>query len=528
MLRNLNKDNVMEILSQMTIEQKVGMTYCARCIREGDEEFTIELIKKRAVGCIQLNPYQKAVAERVLKEIDYPIILINDAEMGYPTSPLPKIPLVSLSACNKKEYFEAFAKGVVHDAKNEGINGTWGPVVDIQVVDGPCRVHRRFSDNPYEVAKAAEIISEIYKKNHFLSTGKHYPRGDDSPFDTHMTDGISNATEKELVEFDLVPYIELMNKGLLPSIMTNHNVYVNIDPEYPASLSKKVIDIIRNLGFDGITFTDSFAMMGILQKFGEENVYGMAINAGNDIVLPNYRTSVEDAYNLLLQNYKDGAFSEERLNEAARRVLTGMAYVGEKPENPTVFTKEDEKLLHDVSKACITAVCDEGTDAKLSGNDEDRLFIVTTPMENVGGGGGEISVADWYKAEKIAEKIKKEFPKSGVEFIPEYSTQRDNDRVLTAATKYKEVVFVTYCTTTSYLGTDCFTRRLESVINCLIHSGKLSTVVHFGNPYAVNKLLHVKRKIFGYLITESQNYAIDVLKGNIKAEGTLPFNIDFN
>lgn len=528
MLKNLNSNNVNKILSQMSTEQKIGMTCCARCFSERDVEFTISLIKRRAVGCIQLLAGGNAINEKIFKEADYPIIFINDAEMGYPTSNLPKIPLISLAACNKKEYYEAFAKGVVRDAQNAGIKGTWGPVIDIQTVDGPCRVHRRFSDNPSDVSWASEQIAEVYRRNRFMSCGKHYPKGDDSPFDTHMTDGYSSATEKELVEFDLVPYVHLMKKGLLPSIMTNHNVYPAIDPDYPASLSKKVIDIIRNLGFDGIAFTDSLAMMGVLQKFGEENVYGRAIFAGNDIVLPNYRTSVEDAFNYLKKNYEDGVFSEERLNEAARRVLTGMAYVTEKPENPTMFTQEDEKILYNVAKDCITAVCDEGINPHLSGCNNEKLFIVTTDMKSTGGGGGEISVADWYKPERIAEKIKEEFPGAGIEFIPEYSAQTDNDRVLTASTKYSEVVFVTYCTTTSYLGTDCMTRRLESVINCLAHSGKLSTVVHFGNPFAVKNLFHIPRKIFGYLIPESQIYAIDALKGNIEAKGRLPFDIKFN
>ena len=433
--------------------------------------------------------------------------------MGYPTSDLPKVPIISLAACDKKEYYEAFAKGIVRDAQNDGIKGTWNPVVDIQIVDGPCRTHRHFSDNPSKVSESAEYLSEVYRRNNFLSCGNHYPSGNYSPFDTHMTEGVANITEKELIDFDLVPYIELMNKGLLPSIMTNHCLYPKIDPDYPASLSKKIIDIIRNKGFDGIVFTDSLAMMGTLQKFGEENVYGRAIWAGNDIVLPNYRNSVEAGFNYLKKNYEDGAFTEERLNEAARRVLTGMAYISEKPENPTVFTEEDEENLNNVARDCITAVCDNGIDAKLSEIDSEKLFIVTTPQDSSSGGRGEISVADWYKAERVADKIKREFPKSRVEFIPEYPTQKDNDRVLAAATKYKEVVFVTYCTTTSYLGTDCMTRRLEAVANALAHSGKLSTVVHFGNPYAVKKTVTRSEKNIRISDTRITGFCNRCIKG---------------
>lgn len=515
-------------IENMTIEQKLGMVFCARKFSEEDIEFIIELIKKHALGCVQLPANYPGIVERILKEADYPILVFNDAEDGFPTTDLPKIPLMSLAACNKKEYYQAFAKGVVRDAKAAGFNGNWGPVIDVLRCDGPCKVSRHFSDSPQKVAEAAEEISRIYKQNHYLSTGKHYPGGEDVAFDTHMAEGASNVSEEELIEFDLVPYMHLYEKGLLPCIMTRHTIFNKIDPEYPASLSKKVIDIIRRYGYEGVVFTDSLAMMGILQKYGEANAYGLAIAAGNDIILPNYRTPVKEAFEMLVKEYYDGAFSEERLNDAVRHVLAAQAFVGEEPENPTVFTEDDRSILDNVARDCITAITDEGIDASLSGNNKDRLFVIIEDATTVGGIQAEISTSKWYYPQKIAEKIRKEFPESGIEFLPEFSGQKDNERVLVAATKYKEVVFITYCTTECYLGTDCLTRRTEAVINCLIQSGKVSTVLHFGNPYALKTISHVPRKLFGYTITESQIHAIDVLSGKIKAKGTLPFEIEFN
>jgi hypothetical protein len=310
--------------------------------------------------------------------------------------------------------------------------------------------------------------------------------------------------------------------------MVGHSTYSKIDPDRPASLSKKCIDIFRNMGYDGVFFTDSFAMMAILQKYGEEKLYGMAIDAGIDIVLPNYMTSVEDCYNMLLKNYKDGDFSEERLNEAVRRVLKLMEFVGTEPETPLVITKEDEAMLEAIARDCITAVCDEGVSPALDKNDKKRLFIVLTelgfksdaPKE-------EITVEKWYSPKAVEERIRENFPDAAIEFLPEFSSAGDNDRVLRAATKADEVVFVTFCTTTCYLGTDGLTRRTEAVINALTDSGKLQAVVHFGNPFALKHIDHVSRKIFGYLIPDSQGYAIDVLAGKCEAKGTLPFNVQF-
>ena len=511
-------------IEDMTTRQKLGMVFCARNLEGENLDYILEMIKNRELGCIQLQAHRPDITEKVLAAADYPILVFNDAEMGFPTSDLPKIPLMSLSACDNEEYLRAFAKGISRDAKKAGFNGNWGPVIDILRTDGPCRVHRRLSDDPGKVARSAEVICEVFRQNHHLSTGKHYPGGHDSMFDTHMAEGISDVTEEELLSFDLVPYKHLMEKGLLPCIMTDHSVYRNIDPKYPASLSKKVISIIRNLGYDGVIFTDSFAMMGILQKFGEENIYGMAIDAGNDIILPNYRTPVRDAFEMLCKNFEDGAFTEEQLDNAVRRVLRAQEFVGTESENPTEFTEKDEETLRAVARDCITAVCDDGVSPALDGKNEDKLFIVMKATDNRPGWSGEIEVESWYRHRAIAEKIKSEFPGSGIEFIPEFSGKDDHERVLNEATKYSEVIFITYCDTTSYLGTDALTRRSESVLNSLIHSGKMSAVVHFGNPFALKNLLHTKRIIFGYLIPDSQLHAIDVLAGKLEAKGKLPFD----
>ena len=273
-------------IAEMTTEQKLGMLYCARRFEEEDMEFIIEMVKKRALGCVQAYPQRPEILKRILDAADYPILIICDTERGFPTSELPKTPLISLAACNKKEYYRSFAKGIVRDAKAAGYNGTWGPVIDVLLCDGPGKVSRYFSDNPYKVGEAAEEIASIFKQNNYLSCGKHYPGGDNCPYDSHMVECFNESTEQDLLNCDVIPYMYLHKKGLLPSIMTTHSVFPNIDPEYPASLSKKVIDIIRNLGFDGVAFTDSLAMMGILQKYGEENVYGIAAES-NIVYLPN-------------------------------------------------------------------------------------------------------------------------------------------------------------------------------------------------------------------------------------------------
>ncbi|MBQ5901321.1 MAG: hypothetical protein IIW86_05620, partial [Clostridia bacterium] len=106
--------------------------------------------------------------------------------------------------------------------------------------------------------------------------------------DTHMTENVCKISKEELLEKDIYPYIELNKKGLLPAVMTTHSIFANVDPEYPATFSKKILDILRDKGFTGVYFADSLAMMSVLHKYDEETTYSLCMKAGIDIILPDY------------------------------------------------------------------------------------------------------------------------------------------------------------------------------------------------------------------------------------------------
>ncbi len=515
-------------LEELTTEQKLGMTYCARPDKPEDFDCVIEMVKNHALGSVQVSPTQPEMVKRIKEAADYPILIICDCERGFPTSDLPKISLAALSACDNEEYYRVFAKGVATEAMKVGFNGTWSPVVDILFENGPSSVMRKLSDDPMRVAKAAEIIARVYKQYGYMSSAKHYPGGRKPPYDGHMAPTPSYDTVEDLKASSLIPYKYLMEKGLLPSILTSHTTLQKIDPDTPGTLSAKVQNIIREMGFDGVTFTDSLAMMAILQVYGEERVYGMCIAAGNDIVLPNYRTRVRDAFEMLKKNYyEDGMFSEERLNEAARRVLELHAFLGAEPECKDPLTKEEIEIFNNMAKDCITAVCDDDVTPALD-PDKSHLFVILTDTSFVEDKNRmEITNTVWYYPQIIAEKIRKEFPDAGVMYLTEFPNTTQNEKVLLEAAKYDDVTFLTFCTSPAYQGTDGLTRRVENLIDCVNLAGKLAAVAHFGNPFALEPLMHVKRKLFGYTMPESQSYTIEVLAGKLPAKGNLPFRINF-
>jgi hypothetical protein len=199
-------------------------------------------------------------------------------------------------------------------------------------------------------------------------------------------------------------------------------------------------------------------------------------------------------------------------------------FCSQTPKNPYPCPKDPERALLDIARDCIAAECDEGLSPAIQNPEKPRLFVVTTAQNyNEEASASEIALKDFYNPKRVTEAIRANFPTAEIQYIPEYPSGADNDRVLTAATMYDEVVFVSFCATSAHWGTDCMTRRLEALINALAISNKLTTLVHFGNPLALEPLRHIPRKIFGFTAPPSQGYAIDVLAGKIPAKGKIPF-----
>ena len=515
-------------LEQMTPEQKLGRVLCCRRMHVPEDfEFTLELVKNQACGAIQMPWFApdelKANIKRVRDVAPYPVLIVNDMEQGYPQSKLPKLPLGTIAAANNPEYARIFAAALAKEAKEVGFNGIWGPVIDIF---NDMQITRCAGDTPEAVWEVTREIYKTFDSYHFQACGKHYPGGwSDIPLDGHMVATNAVQTKEELLKTSLVPYLKLMEEGLLPTIMVGHDIYDQIDPGIPGSLSKKVIDIIREQGFDGVAYSDSFAMMSVMQTFGEKQAYVMALMAGIDIILPNYRTSTKEVYEMMLQSYREGLITDERLDEAVRRVMALERYCAQEPVDPMPVPENVAQILDMVAKDCITAYCDEGLSPGID-PEKKRLFVVEVPMDyaveeismEVGGTVG-------YDANRTIREIKAHFPNCDIETLPEFPKPKDNDRVLTAATKYDEVVFVSFCEAAAYMGTDCLTKRIEVMINALAVPGKLAALVHFGNPLAVEGLWHIPRIILGHTSPASVPYAIEVLAGKYPAKGKNPYTM---
>jgi beta-N-acetylhexosaminidase len=209
-----------------------------------------------------------------------------------------------------------------------GFNLNFIPCVDLDV-NPSCpvigKVERSFSANPNLVVKHSRIWIDEHRKQGILTSPKHFPGHGSSASDSHL--GLTDVT-KTWTKKELVPYEELIKHGECDMVMVSHVFNKKLDPKYPATLSKKVIDgMIRgDLQFDGLVITDDMAMGAIVDHYSLEVALEKAINAGVDmLILSNNGSSydpqiAQKAVDIIEQLVRQNKISEQRINEAYSRV----------------------------------------------------------------------------------------------------------------------------------------------------------------------------------------------------------------
>ncbi len=512
-------------VSELTVEQKIGQLLMCRGVSSQKElDFVLELIKNHALGGVQVRADSQAAAtiSAIQQAADYPVFVAADMECGYEPGGLTIAGNIALGAVDDPMAAYHFARITATQAKAVGWNMIWGPVVDMAPVNAPCRICRCISANKEKTADIACAYMKGFADCGVIGTAKHYPSVSDIVIDTHMQEGASHMTEAELTEGPLYPYqkmIERLGSDMM-GVMTGHFRCVNIDSEYPATLSSVLIGILRRMGFNGLVVTDSFAMMGVLQRFGEERALGLAIAAGNDLVLPNYRTSLAESYQQMMNCYRKGIFSVDRLNNAVSHVLKAQERTLRFPSTFNI-TEADRKAISRINRNSLCAITDPGLDIKLDtkGN---HLFVILTEnsYQEKNQTDSEINFITWWNSKHMTDLLRRYFLRSSFLTICEFPNSRQIEEVCVAATEHADIIFVTFCDTGAYYGTDGLTERIRNLIASL--GEKVSMVVHTGNPYAMEQLPHIPRLLFCFQSSESMACIPEILSGNMKPSGCMP------
>lgn len=246
-----------------------------------------------------------------------------------------------------------------------GFSWIHSPVLDVNTNPrNPEIGTRSYGEDPDEVITYAIEALKGFRDAGIIATGKHFPGRGPSAADAHHGLPVISEPREELMRH-LEPYRALIKAGL-PAIMTAHTAYPAFDDSgLPATLSKPILtDILKGeMGFEGVITTDEITMGGIIQKFDVPEACLRAINAGCDLVLLRDEGGlIDDVMPALAQAVRDGRLSEERLNDAITRTLSVKNDYGffdqEQIKDPAKASEgiNDPKVAQIAQKAAAEAV----------------------------------------------------------------------------------------------------------------------------------------------------------------------------
>ena len=319
------------MLAGMSIEEKCGQLLVA-----GIEGFTagadaIYAVTEVQVGGIILFRRNVGSAEQVaafnesLRSLaDLPLLLCVDEEGGRVSRmPPDRRPLSAMGKLPEDSDFFELGRALGEELRTLGYNVNFAPVLD--VFSNPRNTvigDRAFGSEPEQVTAQALPFAQGLAAAEILPVGKHFPGHGDTAEDSHTALPVVRKTLEELEALELVPFRAAIEAGL-PAVMVGHVLLTEVDAERPASLSPAVVDglLRRELGFDGLVFTDDLTM-GALKAYGIGERVVLAVEAGCDLLLVCHgQKNLAEAQAALVAAVQEGRISEVRLDESLWRIL---------------------------------------------------------------------------------------------------------------------------------------------------------------------------------------------------------------
>ena len=277
-----------------------------------------------------------------------------------------------------------------------GVTQFYHPVCDVNINPlNPEIGVRSFGDNPKVISKFIAATVRGYEDAGITATIKHFAGRGDSATDAHDVLDVCRGDKKRMQEVELAAFQAGVDAGA-SALMTAHTIFPAYDEEYPATLSKKILtDLLRGeMGFKGIIVSDAIGMAAILKKWPLPLACSMAIKAGVDTIL--LKADDESRAQCLFgikSAVEDGSLSEERVDDAVRRLLSRkydqglFKKAGKMDPKETaliVRSKENRDFSMEVARKALLVVRD---DKKLLPLSKDKKILVieqTIPYEFLG------------------------------------------------------------------------------------------------------------------------------------------------
>ena len=255
-----------------------------------------------------------------------PLLIAMDAEWGLAmrldsTFAFPWN--MTLGAVQDSVLLEDIGRQIGSQLSRIGVQMNFAPVLDVNInPDNPIIGNRSFGEDPERVSRQARYLMRGMQGAGILSTGKHFPGHGDTSVDSHKALPQIPFDRVRLDSVELLPFRALIDAGLSTVMIAHLDVPALTGMEgQPTSLSRRLLRNIlqEELGFKGLICTDALNMKGVTGYDTGENASLAAFLAGNDLLL--MPEDLQRDHGVLLEAYRDGRLTEQRLERSVKKIL---------------------------------------------------------------------------------------------------------------------------------------------------------------------------------------------------------------
>ncbi|MBQ0983566.1 glycoside hydrolase family 3 C-terminal domain-containing protein [Streptomyces sp. F63] len=454
-----------------------------------------------------------------------PLLISTDQEhglvarVGAPATLLPGAMALGADGSREDARKAAFISG--SELAAMGIRQDYAPVADVNVNPAnPVIGVRSFGADPEAVARLVAAQVRGYQSACVAATAKHFPGHGDTHTDSHTGLPVITHSEEEWQRLDAPPFRAAIAAGV-DSIMTAHLVVPALDPaEDPATLSRPILTgILRErLGYDGVVVTDALDMAGVRQKYGDDRVPVLALQAGADQLLnpPDFRL----AYNAVLAAVESGDISEERVDTSLLRILElkqrrglfDRPYVTSSGVDRTVGIPPHQRAAQRIADRTTTLLLNRRTGGRRTlpldpRRRNDLLVVGADPSAPSGTGGPPTAVLA-----RTLDGLGFSATALSTGITP---TRELIDRAVAAAAGRDAVVVATYNVTAA--------SPQRTLVSELVATGVPVVQLAIRNPYDIARLDGVAASLASYSWTDGEmRAAARVIAGRVDPTGRLP------
>lgn len=373
---NLDGDAVTWVestLAGMSLEEKIGQLFINHN-NDYSPEYLDGVLENFHVGGMRYRPGPSAAVQEHIRyaqsKTHIPLLVASNPEMGGAGS-CDDGTFVSthLQAGSHPDKAIAREMGQVAGVETAALGCNWAfaPIVDIHYNWRNTVISTRsFGNTPEIVVERAKEYFDGISESPTVCAMKHFPGDGVDERDQHVVTSYNTFSYEEWNRTYGHVYREMIGHGV-QSIMVGHIGAPELSRHFrpglaaaeirPATLAPELLqDLLRGeLGFNGLVLTDASLMVGLTQAMKRKDLVPATIAAGCDMFLF-FRNPAED-FGYMLDGYKSGVITEQRLHDALRRILGLKASLGlhHKPVSELVPAAEALDVIGSEAHRAIAA-----------------------------------------------------------------------------------------------------------------------------------------------------------------------------